>query len=80
MRKGRQLAARLEAIATLERWVGRVDSGSAEALELTRHQRRALGRDLATVGVAISACQRQQRALAPVVRCLARVMRERCRS
>jgi hypothetical protein len=79
MRKGRQLAARLEVIAALERWATAAERGAATELRLTRHQRRVLGCDCMAVGVAISACRLQHRAPAPTLRCLARVMRERCR-
>jgi hypothetical protein len=80
MRKGRALAARLAAIAALESWAATAECGAVAPLRLSGHQRRALGADCAALNTAISACRRQRHALAPVVRCLARVMRERCQS
>jgi hypothetical protein len=79
MRKGRRLAARLEAIAALEGWAAGADGSAPATPQLNRQQRHALGGDCAALSVAISACREQHRPLAPVVRCLARVMRERCR-
>jgi hypothetical protein len=79
MRKGRQLAARLEAIAALESWAAQADDDAPAQPSLNRRQRRALGADCAAVDVAIRACRQQLRAPQPVVRCLARTLRERCR-
>jgi hypothetical protein len=79
MWKGRQLAARLKAIAELEAWAAQYERGQAPPLCVTRRLRRGLGRDCATLAVAQRACQQQRRPLAPVVKCLAHVLRERCR-
>jgi len=80
MRKGRRLAARLAAIAAVESWSGRALRGDPAPLRFSRHQRRALGDDCTALRVAERACQLQQRPFAPIARCLARTMRERCRT
>jgi hypothetical protein len=70
MWNGRHQAARLAAIARLE-------TDAMQAVCWSRRQRRALGADAATIDVAERACRQRGREFAPVLRCLAEVLRAR---
>lgn len=77
MWKGRHRAERLRALVELERWAETGARGDAATFVWSRRARRALGQDGALIEVTLRACRQVERPPAGVIRCIARVLRQR---